>query len=138
MQIGIFTKTFPRFSLELVLDAVVAAGLRYVQLNMESVGLPSLPDEIPAGLAEHIRDETSARGLSIAAVQGTFNMSHPDPEHRRAGLRRLRVLADVCSTMRTSIIGICIGTRNRENMWRHHKDNDTAEAWRDMRKRGAT
>jgi len=132
MQIGIFTKIFPRSSLRPVLDAVAATGLRCVQFNMESVGLPPMPDEIPANLAEHIRDETSARGLGIASVQGTFNMSHPDPEHRRAGLRRLRVLADACGTLGTSVIAICTGTREPENMWRHHADNDTAEAWRDM------
>jgi sugar phosphate isomerase/epimerase len=132
MQIGIFTKIFPRPSLELALDAVAATGLRCVQFNMESAGLPPMPNEIPAKLAGRIRDETSARGLTIASVQGTFNMSHPDPEHRRGGLRRLRVIADVCGTLRTSVIAICIGTRDRENMWRHHADNDTPEAWRDM------
>ena len=29
-----------------------------------------------------------------SSVQGTFNMCHPDAEHRRTGLRRLRVLAE--------------------------------------------
>lgn len=132
MQIGIFTKIFPRPSLELVLDAVTATGLRCVQFNFESAGLPPLPDRISAALAERIHLEATARGLTIASVQGTFNMSHPDPEHRRTGLRRLGVLADRCATLRTSIIAICIGTRDPENMWRHHADNDTAAAWRDM------
>ena len=132
MQIGIFTKIFPRPSLDQVLDAVQATGIRCVQFNMESVGLPPMPDQIPVTLAERIRDETAARGLSIASVQGTYNMSHPDPEFRRAGLRRLRVLADACKTLGTGVIAICIGTRDRENMWRHHADNDTAEAWEDM------
>jgi len=132
MQIGIFTKIFPRPSLELVLDAVAGTGLRCVQFNMESVGLEPMPDEVPAALAERIRDETAARGLTIASVQGTFNMSHPDPGHRRTGLRRLRVLCDACATLRTSVIAICIGTRHAGNMWHHHPDNDTPEAWRDM------
>lgn len=132
MQIGIFTKIFPRPSLDQVLDAVQATGIRCVQFNMESVGLPPMPDQIPVTLAERIRDETAARGLSIASVQGTYNMSHPDPEFRRAGLRRLRVLADACKTLGTGVIAICIGTRDRENMWRHHADNDTVEAWEDM------
>lgn len=132
MQIGIFTKIFPRASLDLVLDAVAGTGLQCVQFNMESVGLAPMPDEVPVTLAERIRDETSARGLTIASVQGTFNMSHPDPGHRRTGLRRFRALCDVCGTLRTSVIAICIGTRHPENMWRHHADNDTPEAWRDM------
>ena len=132
MQIGIFTKVFPRASLDLVLDAVEATGLRFVQFNMESAGLAPMPDQAPTALAESIRDETAARGLTIASVQGTFNMSHPNLEHRRTGLRRLRILCDVCGTLRTSVIAICIGTRHTSNMWHHHPDNDSAEAWRDM------
>jgi sugar phosphate isomerase/epimerase len=132
MQIGIFTKVFPRSSLEQVLDAVQATGLRSVQFNMESAGLPPMPYEISVELAEHIREEMTARGLAMASVQGTFNMSHPDPEHRRAGLRRLRVLIDSCKTLRTSAIAICIGTRDPENMWRYHPENGTPETWHDM------
>ena len=59
-------------------------------------------------------------------------MSHPDAEHRRAGLRRLGVLAAACRRLGTSKIHICTGTRDRENMWRRHPDNDSPEAWRDM------
>jgi len=40
-------------------------------------------------------------------------------------------MADACQTLGTSIIGICIGTRDPENMWRFHADKHTAEAWRD-------
>jgi sugar phosphate isomerase/epimerase len=59
-------------------------------------------------------------------------MCHPDPEQRRTGLRRLRVLATSCSRLGTSKIHLCSGTRDRDNMWRRHPDNDTPEAWRDM------
>jgi sugar phosphate isomerase/epimerase len=132
MQIGIFTKVFARPTLAEVLDAVAATGLKFVQFNMESTGLAPMPDEIPAELAKRIREETTARGLTIASVQGTFNMSHPEEEHRKMGLRQLRVIAEVCDTLGASNIAICIGTRDRENMWRHHPDNVTPEAWRDM------
>lgn len=132
MQIGIFTKIFPRPTLDRVLDAVKDTGLRCVQFNMESAGLPPMPDALSPGLAERIHDAAVARGLTLASLQGTFNMSHPDPEARRTGLRRLRVLIDACGTLRTSVIAICIGTRDPENMWRHHPDNCSSEAWRDM------
>ena len=131
MQIGIFTKIFPRPSLELALDAVLATGLRCVQFNMESVGLPPMPDEVPARLAENIRVEVTARGLAIASVQGTFNMSHPDPEHRRAGLHRLRGIAArslqnfACTLPR---LPFASAREIPENMWRRHADNDTPEA----------
>jgi sugar phosphate isomerase/epimerase len=132
MRIGVLSKVFSRPSPEAVLDAVVAAGLECIQFNMESAGLPPMPDEIPAGLAEQVHDAATERGLRIATVQGTFNMSHPDPEFRRAGLRRLQSIADACAPLGTAVIAICIGTRHPENMWGHHPDNETPEAWRDM------
>ena len=132
MRIGILTKTFSRRAIETTFDAVRAAGLACVQLNLENAGVAAMPEEIAPELADHIRRVAAAHGITIASVQGTFNMSHPDAEHRRAGLRRLRVMASSCQRLGTSIIGICIGTRDREDMWRHHPDNDSPEAWRDM------
>ena len=59
------------------------------------VGFLTKPLAMPELIAR-IRREADARGIAIASLEGTFNMSHPDAEHRRTGLRRLRVLAEVC------------------------------------------
>lgn len=132
-QIGILVATtYTSGSLEERLDEAKAHELECVQLSMSCAGLPDMPDEIPAGLPERYRREAAARGLAIASLQGTFNMCHPDPEHRRTGLRRLRVLAAACAPMGVSTIHICTGTRNPASMWRRHPDNQTPEAWRDM------
>jgi sugar phosphate isomerase/epimerase len=132
LRVGIFAATFPRSTPEAVLDAVQACGLKDVQWGMQCAGLTPMPDEIPGELADRIRRAAETRGIRIAGVQGVFNMCHPDPEERRAGLRRLRVLAGACRRMGTSIIGLCTGTRDRESMWRRHPDNDTPAAWREM------
>jgi sugar phosphate isomerase/epimerase len=42
------------------------------------------------------------------------------------------MLASVCSRVGTSVITLCTGTRDPENMWRRHPDNDSTEAWRDL------
>lgn len=131
-RIGIFTSAFRRPTIEAVMDAVRAAGLDIVQLAMPSAGVAPLPDEIPLALAERIRRAAAERGITIAGVQGTFNMCHPDPEERRVGLRRLWVLAAACKPMGTSVIGLCTGTRDRQNMWHRHPANDAPDAWRDM------
>ncbi len=34
--------------------------------------------------------------------------------------------------MGTSLITLCTGTRDPDDQWRHHRDNGSAEAWRDM------
>ena len=132
-RIGILlATTFTTGTLESRLDDAKAAGLACVQMSMVCAGLPEMPDTIPAGLPKRIRREASTRGIEIASLTGTFNMCHPDPEQRRAGLRRLRLLAEACAPMGTSTIHICTGTRNPASMWRPHPENGSPEAWRDM------
>lgn len=132
MEPSIFELVFPRPTLEATLDAVVDHGLRYVQLDLASTGLPSLPDRIPPDVASHIRHETERRSITIAAVSGTYNMIHPDRDVRDEGLAGLRAIAAACQTMGTSVITLCTGSRNRESMWRRHPENDSAEAWQDL------
>ena len=132
MQLGIFAKTFPRASLEETLDAVSVHGLSCVQLNMSCAGLRPMPEEISLELADRIREEMNERDLTMSAVSGTFNMIHPDPENRRDGLRRLGVLAGACGRLGTSVMTLCTGTRDSEDMWCYHPDNSTPEAWRDL------
>ncbi len=119
-------------SLESRLEAVKACGLDCVQLSMDCAGLPDMPEKIPPQLARQIREQTADRGVTIASVQGTFNMTHPDAAERQAGLRRLRVLAQACTQLGTSKIHICTGTRDTTSMWRRHPDNDLPSSWRDM------
>jgi sugar phosphate isomerase/epimerase len=132
MQVGILMKTFQRPTLEATLDAVKAAGLDCGQLSMNCAGLAAMPDEIAPDIVARIRREAEDRGITISSLEGTFNMSHPDPEQRRIGLRRLRVLAAACRPLGTSKIHVCTGTRDPNNMWRRHPDNNSPEAWRDM------
>jgi sugar phosphate isomerase/epimerase len=75
---------------------------------MACAGLPDMPDAMPAGLAERIRREAAVRRIRIASLQGTFNMCHPDAEHRRTGLRRLRVLAEACSEESWREMAACV------------------------------
>lgn len=132
MRIGIFAKTFVRPTLAETLDAVARHGIRDVQFNLACAGVPSMPDRIEPALAAAIRRELADRGITMAAVSGTYNLIHPDLERRRAGMRRLRVLAAACRELNTEVITLSTGTRDPENMWRRHADNDTPEAWRDM------
>ena len=132
MKIGIFAKTFPRPNLEATLDAVRAHGLGCVQFNLACVGLPSMPDQLEDSVAEWVRRATEARAIQMAAISGTFNMSHPEPREREAGLRRLRILAAACARLGTRVITLCTGTRDRQDMWRRHPDNDTPQAWQDL------
>jgi sugar phosphate isomerase/epimerase len=132
MQLGVFGKIYKRETVEEVFAAVASDGLTSVQFNMESVGLPSMPDWIDPETARRIREAASDSGITIMAVSGTFNMIHPDPHVRSTGLQRLEVLAESCGAIGSEIITFCTGTRDPENMWRRHPENDAADAWRDL------
>ncbi len=132
MRLGIFARTFSRPTVEGVFDAVKEHGLDCVQFNMACAGLPSLPDYIASSLVTHIHDASMSRGIEIAAVSGTYNMIHPDPQVRQADLRRLQILAAACHGMGTSVITLCTGTRDPEDMWRWHPENASSQAWSDL------
>ena len=133
MRVGIFAKTFPRARLEDTLDAVAAAGVDAMQFNLALTGAgASLPETIAPELAAAVRDAAAERGLEIAAVSGTYNMAHPEAGVRELGRRRLAVLIGSARALGTSVVTLCTGTRDAEDMWRAHPDNAGAEAWRDM------
>ena len=132
MQLGIFAKTFARTTLEETLDAVIQHDLHCVQFNMACAGLPSMPESVDPAVIAQIQAEMNSRQITMAAVSGTFNMAHPDPQIRRDGLRRLDELSTVCKAIGTAIITLCTGTRDPENMWRWHDENTLPAAWNDM------
>jgi sugar phosphate isomerase/epimerase len=130
--IGIFAKTFPRPTLEENLDAVRGHGLSVVQYNLACAGLPSLPEQIEPALARQIGAAAAARGITLAAVSGTFNMIDPVWVRRGLGMRCLEQLAGACSLLGTKIITLCTGTRDLHDMWRGHPANGHPDAWADL------
>ena len=132
MQIGTMSGTFARATLEEVLDAVANHGMNCVQFNLSSAGVTKLPTHVDENLCDKIREDMGARNITMTALGGTYNMIHPDVQRRADGLRNLRVLAAACKRLGTSVITLCTGSRDPDNMWRRHPDNDTPEAWDDL------
>lgn len=133
MRLGIFAKTFAGTDPVKVLAQVKAAGFATAQYNMACSGLPSMPDEIAPDVASAVARAAEENGVTLCAVSGTYNMAHPDPAVRAEGLRRLETIAGACDAMGTGLITLCTGTRDPDDQWRGHPDNETPEAWRDMR-----
>ena len=132
MKIGVFAKVYDRPTLAEVFDALVAGGFHTTQFNLSCAGLEDMPESVDAEALNGIRREAAAHQLELAAVSGTYNMISPNPQVRRDGLRRLRVLAAACAAMGTPIITLCTGSRDATNMWRWHADNASPDAWRDL------
>jgi sugar phosphate isomerase/epimerase len=132
MELGIFAKIFQRPTLPEVLRAVSDAGFTQVQFNVESAGLPVLPNVIPDQTAASIRHEMTAHGITIAALSGTYNMIHPDAVRRDRDFQRFSAIVAAARPMGASVVTLCTGTRDPENMWRRHACNDAPDAWRDL------
>jgi sugar phosphate isomerase/epimerase len=132
MRLGIFAKTFEGTEPASVLARAAAAGFTAVQYNMACSGLPPMPDHIDEATSRAVAEASAATGVAIVAVSGTYNMIHPDKAVRDLGEARLKVLAAACRDLGTPLVTLCTGTRNPEDQWRHHRDNGTREAWRDL------
>lgn len=132
MRVGIFARTFPRPSPEETLAAVASHGITHVQFNMGCAGRPTLPRAFEPELCDRIAGACARLGLTLSALSGTFNMAHPDPAARRAGLDGLEVLARSCPRLRTRVITLCTGTRDPDDLWRFHPDNASPAAWCDL------
>ncbi len=132
MRLGIFAKTFAGSDPMTVLRAARDAGFAAVQYNMACSGLAAMPDAISDAVAAEVVAATAATGISVAAVSGTYNMIHPDPAVRAAGLRRLSILIDAAAALGTAVVTLCTGTRDPHDQWRHHPGNAAPEAWADL------
>jgi sugar phosphate isomerase/epimerase len=131
-ELGLLAMEFDRPTLDGVLDAIAAAGVKAVQFDLACAGGATFPETIDDALCKTLRQGFAARGLSLAAISGCFNMIHPDRQARADGLHGLCDLIPHCAAMGTSLVTLCTGTRDPDNMWRRHPGNDSAEAWTDL------
>ncbi|MFH1567483.1 MAG: sugar phosphate isomerase/epimerase family protein [Gemmatimonadota bacterium] len=135
---GIFSTVFERATLDEVLGAMVEAGFRATQFHLASavpVAEPrqnTIPAELDEATCRAIRETFAARGVTMAAVSGTFNLIHPDPGRRDEGFRRLELLASRCAALGTDVVTLCSGTLDAAYMWRTHPGNGSPAAWRSM------
>jgi sugar phosphate isomerase/epimerase len=132
MQAGIFAKTFAAPGALGALRAAKAAGFETVQFNMACCRLPAMPDEIAQETIAEIAKASRETGVSLGAISATYNMIHPEPKKRDEGMRKLEVIIKAARGMGTSLVTLCTGTRDPDDQWRHHPDNQGAEAWRDL------
>ena len=132
MDIGVFAKDYYGSTVEAVLAQCAANGFPIAQFNFNSAGLDPMPEAISADVIEQIRAATRATGVRIVSFSATFNMIDPNPAVRTIGLRRLSVLAAAAKELGVPVLSLCTGSRDPENMWRHHPGNLEPGAWHDL------
>lgn len=142
MDIGICTTDFKAMPLQSLFNCIRGMGFSHVQLSFADIaefdfmptGQHEFPDcsNVSASLLDSIADCSRQLSLPIIAVNGTFNMAHPDKAVRDEGVRRFASFADAVSHIGVKCITLCSGTRNSEHLWSYHGENGCDSAWRDM------
>ena len=139
MRIGICTTDFTARPAEELFRGIAQMGYKSVQFSFASItesgfaAGPALeiPPEISPETLAAVARASEKHDLPLVAINGTFNMAHPDPEVRREGVRRFELLADAAAELGCPILSLCTGTRNINSLWRPHPDNGTEAAWAD-------
>jgi len=132
MQLGIFAKTFAGTDPDLVLRQVRQAGYHSAHYNMSCSGLDSMPLEIADDVVEAVIGASQKADVSLCGLSATYNMIHPDPAVRADGLQRLACLIRAAARIGIDVVTLCTGTRDPDDQWRSHPENQTPEAWADL------
>lgn len=140
MRVGVCTTDLTPRPAAKLFETLRKLGTPVTQLSFASVaearfepdGNIEIPGFIDEEVVELVRRGAAENGVEIAALNGTFNMAHPDASVRKEGLRRLEILARATNTLGCRIITLCSGTRNTASLWAPHPENGAAEAWGDM------
>jgi sugar phosphate isomerase/epimerase len=133
MYPAIFARTYLSANAAEVFAAAAADGYRGVQFNLISAGLPTLPDQLPDGLAENVKHQAQATGVALAALSGTYNMAHPDLNVRASSRKAFGNVIEAARRMGAPVVTLCTGSRDPEDMWKNHRDNQSALAWSVLR-----
>ncbi|GAB3601676.1 sugar phosphate isomerase/epimerase family protein [Microbacterium tumbae] len=131
---GVFARCFPVQPSAELAATIAGHGFDAVQLNLSSIGQPTIPDHdaLDALDLRAIRSDFESAGLSIWGLSGSYNMIDPDAERAEALTADLARLIRRASELGVTAVTLCTGSRDAENMWRAHPDNDTPEAWSDL------
>jgi sugar phosphate isomerase/epimerase len=66
-------------------------------------------------------------------VSATFNATHPDRiDRQRQALAATRLIA-AAPRLGATVVTLCTGTRDADDMWRSHPANADSSAWHDLR-----
>jgi sugar phosphate isomerase/epimerase len=133
MYTAIFSRTYAMKNVAEVIGAAAIDGYEGIQANLSSAGLASLPDAVPPGVAVQFATEARARGIRLAALSGTYNMAHPDAKVREASRAGFQNVVSAAREMGTPTVTLCTGSRDPHDMWKFHPENDSDEAWKDLR-----
>lgn len=129
MKLGIFSKVYLDYELEIALRKIKAHGMSTVQFNFANVGLESLPKEISQETIHQIKEATINTGVNIAVISGTFNTLELSEEKKVENQQRFKKIVEAAAALAVPYVSISTGSLNQEDFWSPHPENHTERAW---------
>jgi sugar phosphate isomerase/epimerase len=131
-KLGVFAKHISRATPEELFFAVAGFGFECTQFNAACLGIPSLPGQIDVALWSRAARAARCAGVRVVALSATFNLLDENELRLTDNFRRLEVLAQGAVILGTDLLTLCSGTRNQEDMWTYHPQNQSSAAWQEM------
>ena len=132
MQLGVFAKHISRATPEELFGVIAGFGLNCTHFNAACLGIPSLPEQIEYALWNRAARAARSAGVRIVGLSATFNLLDENKLRLEDNFRRLEVLAQGAVILGTDLLTLCSGTRNQEDLWTYHPQNQSSAAWEEM------
>ena len=132
MKKGVFARILLPDSFPDACKRISDCGYSAIHLNLSSIGTLPMPPEISQEQMRLIKDTVSEFALEVVGLSGTFNIIHPDSDYRISYKNRFEILKQVAVELGIPMISLCTGTRNTNDKWTFHPDNNSKEAWTEM------
>jgi len=129
VKLGIFSKVYLNYELEIALHKIKAQGMSTVQFNFANVGLASLPKEISQEIILQIKEATIRSGVNIAVISGTFNTLELNEEKKVENQQCFKNVVETAAALAVPYVSISTGSLNQEDFWSPHPENYSERAW---------
>lgn len=133
MQSGIFTGYFP-YGLAETARRIRGHGFNTVQLDLHFKDIDLSFGQITEAKAKRVRDTFRDENLPICCISGYTNIIHPDLDHRKANVERLKELLRHARSFGTPYVISETGTYNTESEWMSDPKNKSEEGFETCRK----
>jgi sugar phosphate isomerase/epimerase len=127
-QTGIFTGYFP-YGLEEVAKRIRSHGFNTVQLDLHFKDIDLSYGQITKDKAKKVRDTFRDQNLPICCISGYTNIIHPDLDHRKANMERLKEIIRWARQFGTPYVISETGTYNTESEWMSDPKNKSQEGF---------
>ena len=128
IQVGIFSGYFP-YDLETTAKKIRTLGFNTVQLDLHFKDIDLSDGQLTAEKGKRVRDVFRANDLPICGISAYTNMIHPDPEHRKHNVERVKEILRHAREFGTPYVISETGTMNPESEWSGHPDNRSEAAY---------